>query len=124
MLQFLLGLVNPIKAVGEQLTRAYELKLHAQNDQQRIEAEKLVAKLEAHQNILIAEQGSWMTRWIRPALAAPVVIYIWKLVVWDTVLGWGVTPNPGEFINWYVLTVTGAYFLTRPIEKWGRRQGP
>lgn len=121
MLQFLLGLVNPIKAVGEQLTRAYELKLNAQNDSQRIQAEKLIANLEAHQNILIAEQGSWMTRWIRPALAAPVVVYVWKLIVWDTVLGWGVTPDPGQFINWYVLTVTTAYFLTRPIEKAFRR---
>lgn len=121
MLSWLLALVNPIEAIGKQLNHAYSLKLHSQNDARRVEAEKLIAKLEAHQNVLIAEQGSWMTRWIRPALAAPVVVYIWKLVVWDTVLGWGVTPDPGQFVNWYVLTVTGAYFLMRPIEKAFRR---
>lgn len=122
MLQFLLGLVNPLKAIGDQLNRAYELKLIAENDHERIEAEKTISHLEARRDILLSEQGSWMTRWIRPAMAFPVVVYVNKLIIWDTVLGWGVTPDPGQFINWYVLTVTGAYFLTRPVEKWGRRR--
>lgn len=114
---WLINLVNPLKAVGDQLNRAYETKLLAMNDKERIDAEKQISRLEANRDLLLREQGSWMTRWIRPALAAPVVIYMWKLIVWDTVLGWGVTPFPGEFIQWYVLTITGAYFITRPFER-------
>ncbi len=122
MINWLISLVNPIKAVGEQLNKAYGQRLAAQNDAQRVAADTRIKIAEARMQVLLAEQQSWMTRWIRPALAAPVVIYMWKLIVWDTVLGYGVTPDPGEFINWYVLTVTGAYFLTRPIEKVIRRR--
>lgn len=120
-MSWLLGLINPLKAIGEQLNRAYELKLIAGNDRERIEAEKVISQLEARRDVMISEQGSWLTAWIRPALAAPVVILVWKLIVWDTVLGRGSTPHPGDFIMWYTMTVTGAYFLTRPIEKMGRR---
>jgi len=118
---WLLNLVNPLKAIGDQLNRAYEMKLLAMSDKERLDAEKQISQLEANRDLLLREQGSWMTRWVRPAMALPVVIYVWKVVVWDTVLKWGVTPYPGEFVHWYVLTVTGAYFIMRPIEKWGRR---
>jgi hypothetical protein len=119
---WLLNLVNPLKVIGDQLNRAYQNKLLAMTNEERIEADKQISNLEAKRDVLLAEQGSWMTRWIRPMMALPVVIYVWKIVVYDTVLGLGVTPNPGEFVNWYVLTVTGAYFLTRPIEKVLRRR--
>ena len=117
MFKLLLGALNPLKVIGEQLNKAYELKLLAMNDRERIAADKAISQLEAQRDILIAEQTHWMTRWIRPMMAAPVVIYMWKLVVWDTVLGWGTTPHPGQFIEWYALTITGAYFIGRPLEK-------
>lgn len=110
-----------ITAIGKQLNDAYQAKLTAQNDSERIEADKRIATLEAQQAVLIAEQGNWMTRWIRPALAAPTVIFVWKILVWDTVLGWGITGDPGELVKWIVTVTIGAYFLTRPFEKWGRK---
>jgi hypothetical protein len=117
MLQILLGLVNPLKAIGDQLNRAYEAKLLAMNDKERIMAEKQISALESSRDVLIAEQGSWMTRWIRPAMAAPVVVFWWKLIVWDTVLGWGTTPDPGEFVMWFCIAIPNVYFLMRPIER-------
>ena len=117
---WLLNLLNPLKAIGDQLNEAYKNKLLAMSSSEKLEAEQAISALEAKRDILLREQGSWLTRWIRPALALPVVIYMWKLIVWDTVLGWGVTPFPGDFIEWYVLTVTGAYFIMRPIEKFVR----
>lgn len=106
-----------IAAIGKQLNKAYELKLNAKNDAERIEADKQIAQLEARQAVLIAEQGSWMTRWIRPALAMPFAIFIWKVVVWDTVLGWGTTPHLSENMYWVMGAIISAYFLTRPFEK-------
>lgn len=105
-----------IAAIGKQLNRAYQAKLDAKNDAERIEAEKQIAQLSARQQVLIAEQGSWMTRWIRPAFAFPFVIYNFKIVVWDKVLSLGKTdPLPPEF--WQLqMIVFGAYFLTRGIE--------
>lgn len=106
-----------INAIGVQLNQAYKNKLNAKNNTQRIDAELEITKLNAQLNVLIAEQKYRVTRWIRPALAMPFVIYDFKIIVWDKVLGWGVTDSlPQEF--WQLqMIVFGAYFLTRPIEK-------
>lgn len=105
-----------IKAIGGELRAAYEAKLKAQTDQEKLAAEETIARLEAQQSILIAEQGRWLTAWVRPMIAAPFVIYIWKLVVYDKILGWGATDDLSPQL-WQMMTVVvGAYFLTRPIE--------
>ncbi len=106
-----------INQVTDALTDAYRAKLTAQNNTEKLEAEMTISQLEARQRVLLAEQGRWYTAWIRPALAAPVVLFVWKIIVWDTILGWGVTPNPGDIVNWIVVTTIGAYFLTRPFER-------
>lgn len=108
---------NLVGSIGEQLKDAYRMKLEAQTNEAKLEADTYIAHLQAQQSIILAEQGKWFTSWIRPAIALPVVIYIWKLLIWDTILQWGVTQNPGQFVNWVVITVIGAYFLTRPFEK-------
>jgi hypothetical protein len=108
------GLLNKIT---DKLGEAYQAKLQATTNQAKLEADQYIAHLEAQRSILIAEQGRWLTAWIRPAIAFPVVVFIWKIIIWDTVLKWGVTPWPGDFVHWVVITVIGAYMLTRPFEK-------
>lgn len=106
-----------IAAIGQQLNDAYQAKLHAQNNNVRLQAEQRIAQLHAHEAVLIAEQSSAMTRWIRPAFAAPFVIYNAKIIIWDKVLDLGTTdPLSAQF--WQLqMIVFGAYFLTRPFEK-------
>ena len=106
-----------VAAIGKELNRAYQAKLDAKNDHERIEAEKQIAALSARQSVLIAEQGSWMTRWIRPAFALPFIIYNFKIVVWDKVLGLGATDSLSPEFWQLQMIVFGAYFLTRPLEK-------
>lgn len=108
--------------ITEKLIETYELKLKATTDEKKLEADLIIARLEAQQGILLAEQGRWYTAWIRPMLALPVVIFVWKILVYDTVLQLDVTPNPGEFVRWIVTVVIGAYFLTRPFEKIFKRK--
>lgn len=103
--------------ITKEIGQAYELKLKAETDKDKLEADQRLAYLEGRRAVLMEEQKRWYTAWIRPMIALPVVIYIWKLIVWDTVLKLGVTPYPGDFVNWVVLTVIGAYFLTRPFER-------
>ena len=70
--------------------------------------------------IIIAEQGRWYTAIIRPLLALPIVIYFWKVIVWDKVLGWGVAdPITGMIADWAGLIIT-AYVGGRSIEKVAR----
>lgn len=106
-----------LKLVTGQLFKAYELRLKATNDKERIEADVLIASISAQQNVLIAEQNSWMTRWIRPAFALPFVIYNFKFIVWDKALGFGASQDLGPDF-WLLQTIVfGAYFGMRAIEK-------
>lgn len=82
--------------------------------------EILSAELEARKEatkVIIAEQSWWMTAMIRPMIAWPFIIYLWKVVVWDTVFGLGATPVlQGSIGEWAGIIIT-AYFVGRPIEK-------
>ena len=78
------------------LINAYKAKLDAANTQDRIAADlaakEIEAEIEARKQasaIIIAEQGRWYTAIIRPLLAFPIIIYFWKVMVWDKVLGLG-----------------------------------
>lgn len=112
-----------IAAIGGELRAAYEARLKATNDHEKLMAEETIARLEAQQSILLQEQGRWLTAWVRPAIAAPFVVYIWKLILWDKVLGYGTTDDLSPNL-WNMMTVIiGAYFLTRPLETVLRRKG-
>lgn len=113
-----------IQAIGAELRGAYEAKLKAQTDQEKLAAEETIARLEAQQSVLLAEQGRWLTAWVRPATALPFVVFLWKIIIWDKVLGYGSTDNLSpelwEMMKW----VISAYILTRPIEtvfRYGKR---
>lgn len=109
------------------LINAYKAKLDAANTRDRIAADlaakEIEAEIEARNQasaVVIAEQGRWYTAIIRPLLAAPVIIYLWKVIVWDKVFGLGATdPITGMIADWTGLIVT-AYVGGRSIEKVAR----
>lgn len=75
--------------LAEQLRLAYQARLDAQNDADRIAAEIEIARLEARSQVL-AQGGRWVTA-VQIAWALPFIVYNAKLVVWDKVLRLGVT---------------------------------
>ena len=109
------------------LINAYRARLDAANTQDRIAADlaakEITAEIEARKQasaIIIAEQGRWYTAIFRPLLAAPVIIYFWKVIVWDKVLGLGTTdPITGMVADWAGMILT-AYVGGRSIEKAAR----
>jgi hypothetical protein len=109
------------------LMTAYKAKLESANTQDRVAADLAVKEIEAEiearkqaSAIIIAEQGRWYTAMIRPLLALPIVIYFWKVIVWDKVLGWGVTdPITGMIADWAGVIIT-AYVGGRSVEKVAR----
>jgi hypothetical protein len=119
MLKLLLSWVTGggLSGITKELGNAYENKLKAETDSEKMQIDAQIDTLRLQQQVLIAEQGSWMTRWIRPAFAFPFVVYDFKIVVWDKVLKLGTTdPLSPEF--WQLqMIVFGAYFITRPFEK-------
>jgi hypothetical protein len=106
------------------LISAYKARLEAANTEgvqaADLAAKGIAAEIEARKSaaaIVIAEQGRWYTALVRPLLAAPVVIYLWKVIVWDIVLGLGVTdPIGGDVGVWAGMIVT-TYVGGRSLEK-------
>lgn len=109
------------------MLNAYRAKLDAANtrdaqavDLAKKEIEGEIAARQVEASLLRQEQGWWVTAMIRPLFAAPFIIFAWKVVVYDKVLGLGRT-DPLDPNMWSVfLTVIGAYFGGRTIEKVAR----
>jgi hypothetical protein len=109
------------------LINAYKAKLDAANTQDRIAADLAAKEIEAEiaaradaSRIIIAEQGRWYTAIIRPLLTLPIIIYLWKVIVWDKVLGLGTTdPITGMIADWTGM-ILAAYVGGRSIEKVAR----
>lgn len=117
MLALLFSLVSPLTKVAKDIVAAKTRKVHAQTELARIEADVEVRQLEARQDVLVAEQSSYVTKWIRPAFALPFILYNFKVVVWDKVLGLGTTDDLSSYYWQLQMIVFGAYFLTRGLEK-------
>lgn len=109
---------------------AYRAKLASDNTSERIAADLAARELgvaererELAVKTVIAEQGRWYTALPRPLFAGAFIIYAWKVVVWDKVLGWGVTdPLSGDVAQWAMIVLT-AYFGGRSLEKVARILG-
>jgi hypothetical protein len=106
---------------------AYRARLAADNASEKIAADLAVRELAVAQrerelatDLAIAEQGRWYTALPRPLFAFAFIIYVWKVVVWDKVLGLGATaPLSGDVAQWATIVLT-AYFGGRSIEKAAR----
>jgi hypothetical protein len=109
---------------------AYRAKLTAENTSEKIAADLAARELSVEQRerelatqVVLAEQGRWYTALPRPLFAFAFVIYAWKVVVFDRVLGWGSTdPLTGDVAQWAVIVLT-AYFGGRSQEKVARILG-
>lgn len=100
-----------LNAITDRLADAYEAKKRAETDKDRIKADVTISQLEARQAALIEGQGSWVSKAVQAAWAAPFVIYTSKVVVWDKVLGLGVTDPLGPYEQNLGLLIAGFYFL-------------
>ena len=106
---------------------AYKAKLDSQNTQgaQAVDVARaaLLAEVDARKSanaIIIAEQGRWYTAVIRPLLALPVIIYLWKVIVWDKVLGWGTTDAIAGDVGVWTGAIVTTYVGGRSLEKIAR----
>lgn len=122
LLGFLWGLVDPLTAITKQIGET-KVRLAAEaNSAAAIASGERLALLQARQAILLAEQGHWSTRLIRPAFAFPFVIYINKLVLWDKVLGWGRTDPLGADLTQIMLLIIAAYFVDTAVQRFTGRK--
>jgi hypothetical protein len=125
MLQWLASLITAPVVHG--VIEAYKARLSAQNSEGQMAADlaakAIAAEIEARKSadaLIMAEQGRWYTAIIRPLLALPVVVFMWKVIVWDKVLGLGTTDAlTGDVALWSGAIVT-TYVGGRSLEKIAR----
>lgn len=117
MIRALMALVGG--GIPDQLRRAYEAKLKAKNDSERLAAEVDIARLEARQ-ASHAIGGRWITM-VQIAWALPFVAYNAKLVVWDKMLGWGVTDPLSPELYQLQGVIVGFFFVATTFRAVVRR---
>lgn len=117
-----------IKGVIDSVAQGYRDKLAHENSKDAKAVELAVAEVQAEVSarvqateVLKAEQGRWWTAAIRPLFAFPLVIYWWKIIMWDKLLGWGSTDALGGHVEQWAMIIIAAYFVTRPFEKYAFR---
>jgi len=122
MLQLILGFVGGPVING--LIAAYRERLAATNTQDHMALDLLQAEIAAEvaaraeaNKLIIAEQGHWYTAMIRPMFALPFIIFGLKVVVWDKVMGLGVTdaldPHMWSVFNTIIISYFGATAIER-----------
>ena len=122
-MQWLLSLVTgPFLKV---FLDGYKAKLAAGNDQDRIVADLAGRELEVQKREIEVESQvriAMIGRWYEPekVMGYTAALYFAKIVVWDTMLGLGVT---GELKGWAAATLSTiimAYFGKRGVENVAR----
>jgi hypothetical protein len=113
-----------LSAITGPFLEAYKARLSAANQKDAKAVELAVKEIEAEIEsrkqagaIIIAEQGRWYTAIVRPLIVLPFAVYIWKVMIWDIVLGWGSTDAVRGDVANLMMIVIGSYFGGRTIEK-------
>jgi hypothetical protein len=82
------GLFGTINNITAAISNEKINARNAQTEEERIASEERVKSLEAKRDLMIAEAGITRANIIvRSAAAIPVVFVLWKLLVWDKVIG-------------------------------------
>lgn len=103
---------------------AWNSWLSSRNERRRIKREmfgdivqaEIYGKMAAKQ-VLLAEQGWWVTALIRPLFAYPLIVYTWCIVADSVYFHSGSIQRLPYFLEEWYGWIVAAYFLTRPIEK-------
>ena len=100
-----------LSGITKALQQAYEARLRAQTDSEKLAADMKIRELESRRDIILSAQADKYERWVRIMIAAPFVAYLWKLVLWDKVLGMGATDALSPMLTQILWTVIGGYFV-------------
>lgn len=78
-----------------------------------------IASRNAQKEIILAEQGRWYTAMIRPLMAFPLVLYLWKTIAYDKVMckfvscgSTGITDAVGGSLGEWIGIIIISYFGT------------
>lgn len=108
-----------LSGIAQKIEDAYEAKLRAQNDSERIAADERIAMLQAERDTILAAQNNRTGQLVRAAWAAPFIIYNFKVVLWDKFVG-GVTDPLSAHLAQIEMVILGGYFLMTTARQFRR----
>lgn len=114
ILGFITGLAGPISMIAGKILDTKTALAKAQSDDERNRLNAAIEEMHSQQAVLVAEAGSRLNAIIRGLMAVPVMILLWKLLVYDKALGqWtgGHTDALGPDLWKIVAAVIAFYFL-------------
>jgi hypothetical protein len=106
---------NVLGGLAGKLADAYKAKAAAQTDEARIAADVIISQLQARQAAVIAG-GRWIAP-IQAAFAGMFLIYYAKLIIWDKVLGLGVTDGLSPSLENLSMIVISFIFLQAGVDR-------
>lgn len=105
-----------VAGIAEQLRLANRDRLVAQGDVAKLAADQNIARLNAAMAAQTEGQATWVPKLIRALWVAPLIVYLWKLIIWDKLLGWGATDGLGSFEMYIAQAAVTFYFVTGAIQ--------
>jgi len=106
------------------LIGAYKARLEAGNTSERIAADLAMRELALEEQrrklateLTIVHEGRWWTALPRAVVTYCFAAYIAKIVMWDTMFGWGVTPPLGGDVQAAFQWLVALWFGGRTLEK-------
>jgi hypothetical protein len=114
-MMWLLNLINPLGKIIDGLNAAYQAKLKAETDSEKIAADQQISYFQGQMEL--AQSAAQSDKWYSPRsiMGICAALYVAKIVVYDTVLQLGMTPNPGQQVSGVVLTIIGFYFGSKAM---------
>lgn len=104
------GLLGLGTSIVSALADAKIAMINAKTDEERIRAAEQIAKLEIQ-----ARTHGRIESVVRAAFAAPFVVFVWKAVVWDKVLQYGITDplsrSGTSTLDYLLMGIVSYYFL-------------
>ncbi len=115
--------LGPIESITKAIAQAQVEKARAQTDKEKIAADERIRTLSAKRDVLVAESADRVNRTVRALMALPIVIYLWKVIVFDKVFGqwlqWATDPLSQD-LTYIMLVVIGFYFVDSIASRWKR----
>lgn len=107
---------GPLSSISRDLKEAYQSKLEAANDKEKIAADERINILEGRKSIILAAQSDPLERLVRILFALPYLLYNFKLIVYDKMMGWGVTDPLSDNLTQLGWVIVGGYFLDATVK--------
>lgn len=121
MLAAILKLIGiGLPAIVAEIAKERTKQLDAKTEQEKIASEERIKVLEAKKDVIIKSHDDRLNNIVRLLWAAPFIVYVWKLLLWDKVMGWGSTDGLSPTLEYILWTILGGYFLLSGIDRFKR----